>query len=165
MGTNSSGNYVDLATGKPLTKDPKTGLYVDEAGRPVEFFVDINSKDTFYSRTGQNVNNALVQEHGKWKIGNTKIVSEGDEMKIRTPNGRVKVENDEAKAKDVNTKLKVEDDGIKMKGKDSKLKTDDDQMKAKGPHGKEKIDGDDYKKKTEDGKIKAEDDEMKIKRK
>jgi len=114
-GTGTAGNYVDLQTGKTVMRDDATGRYVDESGNTVDFYVDMNTRDTFSGQTSQNVNNALIHEGDNWRVDDTKIKIDGDEMKIKQGDKKIKIDGDEYKAKDGNTKVKSEDGETKVK--------------------------------------------------
>ena len=80
--------------------DEATGRYVDESNNPVDFYVDMNTRDTFSGRSGEVVNNALIHgDDGSWSVDETKIKMEDDEYKSKTGDTKVKVEDDEAKVK------------------------------------------------------------------
>src|SRR5690349_6602940 len=77
------GTYVDLNTGKEvyIVRDETTGYATDSIAKvPVEFYVKTSTNDTLF-RTGQVVNNMLLQEEGKWKLDETKVKVDGDEIK------------------------------------------------------------------------------------
>jgi hypothetical protein len=108
--------YVDLSTGASVRRDEATGRYVDESNNPVEFYVDINTQDTFYGSSGQVVNNALIHsDDGTWKLDDTKIKIDGDEMKMKNGDDKVKMEGDEYKEKTGDTKMKSDGDETKVK--------------------------------------------------
>jgi hypothetical protein len=113
--TENQGQYVDLNTGKSVKRDNATGRYVDDAGNPVDFYVDVNSKDTFYGETGKNVNNAVIYTNGEWQLDDTKIKVDGDEIKMKSGDTKVKMEGDEYKRKTDDSKLKAEGDEVKTK--------------------------------------------------
>jgi hypothetical protein len=113
--TGTAHEYVDLKTGTAVRRDEATGRYVDDAGNPVDFYVDVNTKDTFYGETGTNVNNALINSNGEWKIDDTKIKIDGDEIKMKSGDTKVKMEDDEYKRKTDDSKLKVDGDEVKTK--------------------------------------------------
>jgi hypothetical protein len=113
--TDSQGQYVDLNTGRSVKRDNATGRYVDDAGNPVDFYVDVNSKDTFYGENGKNVNNAVIYTNGEWQLDDTKIKIDGDEIKMKSGDTKVKMEDDEYKRKTDDSKLKADEDGVKVK--------------------------------------------------
>jgi len=117
-GSATAGSYVDLNTGKSVRKDDASGRYVDDAGNPVDFYVDVNSRDTFYGESGQNVNNALIHEGSEWRVDDTKIKANDNELKMKSG-------DDEAK-------VKMNDNEVKVKGSDdSKIKANDNETKIK----------------------------------
>jgi len=133
-GSVGAGSYVDLNTGKSVTRDDASGRYVDDAGNPVDFYVDVNSRDTFYGESGQNVNNAIIHEGDAWRVDDTKVKMNGNEMKV--------------KGEDDDTKVKMNDNEVKIKGSDdSKIKANENE----------------YKEKSGNGKVKSNDNETKIK--
>ncbi len=110
----SDAAYVDLQTGDRVTQDA-SGRYVDGAGNPVDFYVDINTRDTFYGHSGEVVNNALINENGNYRVDEAKLKIDGDELKYKSGDTKIKIEDDEYKRKDGDTKVKVEDDEVKIK--------------------------------------------------
>lgn len=111
------GSYRELNTGKTvyIISDPQTGWAIDSISRvPVEFYID-NSGDTLF-QSGLVVNNAIMKADGKWMLDETKIKRDGDQIKIKFPDGdKIKMDGDEIKVKDEDGKIKVEDDTIKVK--------------------------------------------------
>ena len=74
-----------------------------------------NSGDTLY-QTGIVVNHAIMRADGKWMLDDTKIKRDGDQIKIKFPDGdKIKVDGDEMKSKDEDGKIKVDGDSIKVK--------------------------------------------------
>ena len=115
-GSGGTSGYVDLNTGASVRLDEATGRYVDEYNNPVDFYVDINTQDTFYGNSGQVVNNALIHgDDGSWKVDETKIKIDGDEMKMKNGDDKIKIEGDEYKEKTGDTKVKVDGDESKVK--------------------------------------------------
>lgn len=140
--------YVNLSTGEPVTivRDTEQRQYIySDTKQPVEddlIFVDINTKDTLYGTTGVVVNNAIIKTpEGTWTLNEEMIIRDGDEIRIKTADG----------------KLKIDDDEMKYKEGDSKVKTDGDESKTKTPDSKTKTDGSESKTKTPDTKVKVED--------
>ena len=89
---------------------------MDEYNNPVDFYVDINTQDTFYGNSGQVVNNALIHgDDGSWKVDETKIKIDGDEMKMKNGDDKIKIAGDEYKEKTGDTKVKVDGDESKVK--------------------------------------------------
>jgi hypothetical protein len=117
-GAGGTSAYIDLSTGATVRRDEVTGRYVDQNNNPVDFYVDINTRDTFYGSSGQVVNNAIIHEDdGTWRVDDTKIKIEGDEMKIKEGDNKTKIDGDEYKSKSGDTKVKSE-------GGETKVKTD-----------------------------------------
>ena len=125
-------HYVDLNSGKTITveKDSATGYMINaETKEPVTFYVNTNTHDTIYGKTGKVVNNAIV----KTNSGTYTYKADGD-VKVSDNNGNsVKVEADgDYKVKDGDYKKKVEKDGdIKIKDGDTKIKIEDGEKKIK----------------------------------
>jgi len=142
----SEASYVNLSTGEPVTvvKDTEEGYYVySDTKQPIEdnlFFVDVNTRDTLYGRAGVVVNNAIIKSDAGYSLNEDMIERNGDEIKVKTADGKLKIDGDEMKYKEG-------DDKIKVDGEDSKTKTDD---------SKTKVDGEDSKTKTSDTKIKVD---------
>lgn len=111
------GTYTDLTTGKEvyIIADPQTGYAIDSISRvPVEFYINTTG-DTLF-RTGVVVNNMLVRSGEKWIFDDSKVKVDGDQIKIKGPDGKVKVESDgDIKVKDKDGKVKIEEDTVKVK--------------------------------------------------
>ena len=79
-------DFKELETGQPveLMKDEETGYVLNATtGEPVEFYINMNTMDTFYGRTGTVVNNAIFQnETGYYVLDEDKIRWEDDSMKV-----------------------------------------------------------------------------------
>ena len=118
MSSGGTAGFVDLSTGGSVRMDEATGRYVDESNNPVDFYVDMNTRDTFSGRSGEVVNNALIHgDDGSWSVDETKIKMEDDELKIKNGDNKMKVEDDEYKSNTGDTKVKVEDDEAKVKNR------------------------------------------------
>ena len=120
------GEYVDLTTGETIKveKDEKTGYIVNaETRKPVYIYVSPATKDTFYGRTGQKINNAVV----KTNDGEFRYEDDGDYV-YKDGDYKLKSETDgDLKVKDDDYKKKVDDDGsMKIKDGDTKIKVDED---------------------------------------
>lgn len=127
------GRYLNLNDGQriEIEKDPATGYMVDmQTKKPVYIYVDTETKDTLYGRTGRVINNKVVRssedkyeyEDGEftYKDGDYKLVVDG--------NGAYKI-------KDGDYKKKVEKDGdIKIKDGDTKIKIDGETGEKKVKH-------------------------------
>jgi hypothetical protein len=121
--------YVDLNTGNPVEmKKDESGHMVSMAtGEPVEFYVDMNTRDTFYGKTGTVVNNAIMRskDDTKYELDGAKAKWDGNELKIEYADGsKVKADEDEYKYKsgDGKTKVKIDGDDKKIKTPDQKIK-------------------------------------------
>ena len=127
------GTYVDLNTGKEvyIVRDESTGYATDSIAKvPVEFYVNTSTNDTLF-RTGMVVNNMLIEEEGTWKLDETKVKIDGDEIKIKDGDSKVKIDGEESKVKDGDYKKKVDGDDVKIKDGDSKVKIEDGEVKRK----------------------------------
>jgi hypothetical protein len=100
--------YYDLSTGSALHKDQASGRYVDEGGTEAKFYVDAQARDTFYGATGQNVNNAMINENNNWRVDEAKVKITEDKVVIEDEDSKLKVKEDKAK-------LITEDQKIKAK--------------------------------------------------
>lgn len=109
--------YINLQTGGVVSQDASTGYYVDETGTPVLLYVDMSTMDTFYGQSAQIVNNALIHEGNEWKVDESKVKIDGDEMKIKSADGsKTKVDGDEVKIKNADgSKTKIDGDETKIK--------------------------------------------------
>jgi hypothetical protein len=144
----SDASYVNLSTGDPVTivKDEGQGVYVySDTKKPIErdiFFVDVNSRDTLYGTKGVVVNNAIIKSDvGAWTLNESMVERDGDEIKIKTADGKLKIDGDEIKYKEgEEVKTKVDGDETKTKTGDSKTKTDGAESKTKTPDTKVKVD-------------------------
>ncbi|MFD2162424.1 hypothetical protein ACFSJU_08465 [Paradesertivirga mongoliensis] len=145
----SQASYVNLSTGEPvtITQDTEKGYYVySDTRQPVEkdlFFVDVTSNDTLYGTKGVVVNNAIIKTPtGSWSLNESMVERDGDEIKIKTADGKLKMEGDEMKYKE---------------GEEIKTKVDGEETKSKTSDSKTKTDGAESKSKTTDTKVKVED--------
>ena len=106
-GCENKGRYIDLKTGKTISleKDPTAGYMVNaDTKNPVEIYVDTQTHDTIYGRTGKVINNQVK----------------------RHPDGTFTYQGDD------DYKIKVQEDGdIKIKDGDTKVKIDDGEKKVK----------------------------------
>ncbi|MBC7653881.1 MAG: hypothetical protein H7098_05330 [Oligoflexus sp.] len=118
----NAGKYENLKSGEKvtITKDPTTGYAIDSITKePVDFYVNLETKDTIYGKTGIVVNNALIKTpEGSYMVDNAKIKSDGDEFKSNAENVKIKVDGDETKIKTDNKKIKIKDGEKKVKYKD-----------------------------------------------
>ncbi len=104
--------YIDLETGKRIdvVKDDANGEMINaETKQPVVIYVDTQTKDTIYGRSGKVINNHVIKtDDGKYKY-------------VSNDNEQVKIKSDE----DGDYKRKVEKDGdVKIKDGDTKIKID-----------------------------------------
>ena len=128
----AASGFIDPVTGVAVTRDEATGFYINASGEPVEFYVDAMTMDTFYGKTGQNVNNAIIHDGDDWRLDEAKIKVDGDEIKIKNADGsKTKIEDDEIKIKDANGKAKMDGDETKIKTGDTKIKSSAEGTKVK----------------------------------
>lgn len=131
-GSVSTTSYTNLNSGQPasIIRDTETNSYIySDTRKPIEpdlIFIDVSTSDTLFGPTGLVVNNALVQSEGTWKLDETKIKRDGDEIKIKSGDEKIKIEDEEMKVKDGESKLKVDGAESKIKTPTTKEKTDDD---------------------------------------
>lgn len=125
-------HYIDLNTGKTITveKDSATGYMINaETKEPVTLYVNTNTHDTIYGKTGKVVNKAVIKSND----GTYTYQADGD-VKVSDNNGNsINVEGDgDYKVKDGDYKKKVEKDGdVKIKDGDTKIKIEDGEKKVK----------------------------------
>lgn len=144
----SEASYVDLSTGEPVTivRDTEKGYYVySDTKEPVKddfFYVDVNTRDTLYGKTGVVVNNAMIKsDAGSWSLNESMVERDGEEIKIKTADGKLKIDGEEMKYKEgEETKVKVDGEETKTKTGDSKTKTDGAESKTKTGDTKVKVD-------------------------
>jgi hypothetical protein len=146
--TLSSASYVRLDSGEPVTvvKD-ESGQYVySDSRRPIEkdlMFVDVSTNDTLYGPKGVVVNNALIKsDAGSWSLNESMVDRNGEEITIKTADGKLKIDGDEMKYKE---------------GDDVKTKVDGNESKSKSGDAKTKVDGNEMKTKSADTKVKVDD--------
>lgn len=133
--TVKAGKYINLTTGEDvyIISDTLTGVAIDSLSRsPIMFYYDPITLDTLYAN-GFVVNNMLINEgDGKYRLDDTKIKIDGDEIKIKTGDSKIKIDGDDMKIKDENGKTKVDDnEEFKTKDADGKVKIDEDGGKSK----------------------------------
>jgi len=105
-------HYVDLNTGKRITvvKDSTNGVMVNkETGEPVGIYVDTDTRDTIYGKTGEVINNHVIKtEDGKYSY---EVIDNNPDKVKSEPDGdyKKKVEKDgDVKIKDGDTKIKID---------------------------------------------------------
>jgi len=113
-----AGEYVNLNTGEKVNiiADPVTGIAIDQSTQqPIELYYNPSTNDTLY-QSGMRVNNMLIKEReGKYRLDDTKIKIDGDEIKIKNDSSKIKIDGDEMKIKSSDGKMKVDDDEVKVK--------------------------------------------------
>jgi hypothetical protein len=118
----NAAKYENLETGEKVTiiKDPTTGYAIDSVtNEPVDYYVNLDTKDTIYGKTGMVVNNALIKTpEGTYMLDNAKIKSDGEEFKAKSEDVKIKVDGEDMKIKTDDKKIKIEDGEKKVKYKD-----------------------------------------------
>src|ERR1700730_17393364 len=106
MACNSaSGRYIDLNTGKHinLEKDQQSGYMVNaETKKPVDIYVDTETKDTIYGRNGKIINGKVAKT-----TEGVYVYSETEHSRMENA-GEIKIKNGD-------TKIKIEDGKTKVK--------------------------------------------------
>lgn len=106
--------YIDLETGKRIdvVKDADKGYMVNaDTKDPVIIYVDTQTKDTIYGKTGKVINNHVIKtEEGKYKyVSHEDMKSDDESYKIKDGDYKKKVEKDgDVKIKDGDTKIKID---------------------------------------------------------
>ncbi|MEP7228659.1 MAG: hypothetical protein ABI691_00325 [Ginsengibacter sp.] len=106
--------FVDLETGKHINvvKDSANGYMVNaDTKEPVIIYVDTETKDTIYGKTGKVINDHVIKtEEGKYKyVSNDDMKSDDGSYKIKDGDYKKKVEADgDIKIKDGDTKIKID---------------------------------------------------------
>ncbi len=106
--------FIDLETGKRIdvVKDSEKGYMVNaDTKEPVIIYVDTQTKDTIYGKTGKVINNHVIKtEEGKYKyVSHDDMQSDDEFYKIKDGDYKKKVEKDgDVKIKDGDTKIKID---------------------------------------------------------
>lgn len=104
--------YVDINTGDSLDLwyDPvKFVTIIRKTNMPVDFYINTVTWDTVYGRGKFVVNNLIIKdEQGKYKLDESKVKIEGDELKIKDGLKSKSKGNKKDKTKDGKTKVKEE---------------------------------------------------------
>ena len=151
--TNVQAQFVDLNTGKTVTLVKHQGngmMFNTENSRPVNIYVNRATNDTFYGRTGVNINGKVSHSStlGYHYQGDGDYIYRDGEFRLRTesdiPGYKRKTRSDgEQKVKYDDYKRKTEPNGgdVKVKEGDAKLKLEaDGVVKMKDSTYKAKID-------------------------
>lgn len=125
-------DYIDLNTGQKVRINYDSVAFITtdvNSGNPIQFYVNTITSDTFDTK-GRLVNNALLRvENGwqldearmndneKYKSGDLKIKTKGDEIKIKTDDAKMKSDGDKSKLKTDDVKIKNDQGDIKIKDK------------------------------------------------
>ncbi|RYY53342.1 MAG: hypothetical protein EOO05_21175 [Chitinophagaceae bacterium] len=110
---NESARYTDLETGKTINieKSSSGGMVNAETKKPVYIYVDNQTNDTIYGRTGAKINGKLVKtESGDIKyVGDIESGDVQGELKIKSGDYKMKVDEDgDVKIKDGDKKTKID---------------------------------------------------------
>ena len=146
LSAKTNAQYIDLSTGMPVSLIKHVGngmMYNTETSRPVYLYINVATNDTFYGRTGANVNGKLMRnQQGRFVYNDDmyvytngdyvlktddnnyerKIFDRDGDVILKGENGKKKRELDgDIKRKDGEAKLKIEGDGV-LKDKDGTYK-------------------------------------------
>lgn len=115
---NADSRYVDLNTGETikLEKDESGVMVNAETKRPVDIYVDTQTNDTIYGKTGKVINGHVERSgDNTWVY---KVDSDG-EWKVKDDDYKMKVEKDgDVKIKDGDTKIKIDGETGEYKKKE-----------------------------------------------
>lgn len=170
--TTAQAQYVDLSTGKTITIVKHHGngmMYNTQSRQPVHLYVNVATSDTFYGRTGMNINGQVLRNsngtlyyagdgdymysNGEYRLkteadtpGYKRKVKSDGEMKVKYGDYKRKTEpnNGDVKVKEANAKVKLEADGVvKMKDSTYRGKLDSEgNFREKDDSSKTKINAD-----------------------
>ena len=147
---------VDLYTGDTIDVIYDEVKYVTlnrVTGLPVDYYIITNTMDTVQGITGLVVNNnLLLGQDKKYKLDETKVKWDGNELKVKEPGKFVKWENGrltirdgskyyveqkdgDIKANDGWTTIRWKGDKLKMEDPTKKVKIKDDKAKTKTKNG------------------------------
>ena len=131
----TNAKYVDLKTGQPVDlyyNEKKKRTYSASTDEPVDLYVNVATGDTIYGPGRYVVNNYITKTNdGTYKLDDSKVKINGDEIKIKEGDKKLKIEDGEMKIKDGDDKLKVNDSEAKMKTDEMKMKKEDTVTKIK----------------------------------
>ena len=120
--SNNDAKFKNLASEKNvyIIKDSVSGEAIDSITKePVLFYVNLETKDTIYGKTGEIVNNAIIRtENGAYLLDETKIKMPEAEIKIPSGDVKIKVDGDEIKIKTDEKKIKIDGNERKVKYND-----------------------------------------------
>jgi hypothetical protein len=159
--------YIDLNNGDTLDywydTDKKTVMN-RTTNLPVDLYINTYTGDTVYGRGRFVVNGLVLQgQDGKWKLDESKVKMDGDELKIKDGKRKLKIDGQDIKVKDGKNKIKSDEKQAKIKDGDTKAKVNNEEMKVKDSQGKAKYNKDGTKVKDGDTKTKKSGDSTKIK--
>jgi hypothetical protein len=121
-GPSTSQRYIDPNTGAPVDlyyNAHEKMTYNRETNKPVDLYVN-TSGDTVYGKGRFVVNGYIIRgEDGIFRLDNSRVEMDGDELKIIGDNGKLKIDDGEMKFKDENgNKYKRDGDDVKVKKDD-----------------------------------------------
>lgn len=130
--SNPEARYLDLNTGEyvAMKKDSTTGQMVSvQTGKPVEIYVDTQTHDTIWGKSGNVVNGKVSKTGTRWEVRDESTHAAdapADDAKVKTDDGDFKV-------KDGSYTKKVDKDG------DVKIETGNKTIKIDGKTGERKV--------------------------
>jgi hypothetical protein len=101
----AAGRYIDLNTGKHISieKDPQTGYMVDaDTKKPVDIYVDTETKDTVYGRNGKVINGKVVKTGDgvyEYHYVSERAAENAGDIKIKDGDVKIKIKDGEKKVK------------------------------------------------------------------
>lgn len=111
--------YKNLQTGENVyIIKSESGQAIDSvSGKPVEFYVNTETKDTIYGETGVVVNNKVIKtadgvyklDESKFKTDVEKLIESGDNVKVKVDGDEIKIKTDDKKIKIDGNEKKVKD--------------------------------------------------------
>jgi hypothetical protein len=118
----NASKYENLENEKKVTiaKNPTRGYAIDSITKKAsDFYVNLDTKDTNYSKTGMVINNALIKTPKvNTMLNDAKIKSDGDGFKGKSDHLKIKSDGDEIKIKTDDQKIKIDGNEQKVKNKD-----------------------------------------------
>ena len=144
--------FIDLSTGKQVTviKHNANGMMFNTATqKPVYIYINPATNDTFYGRTGANINGRVARTpQGKFIFDDGDYIFDNGEYRMKRESDssgyKVKWQNDgDKKVKTDDYKRKTDKNGdLKLKQDSSKIKVySDGRLKVKEGEYRKKIDG------------------------
>lgn len=110
--SHNDSKYKNLQTGeKVYIIKSESGQAIDSvSGRPVEFYVNLETKDTIYGKSGEVVNNKIIKTaDGVYKLDDSKFKTDVEKLMDSGKDVKVKVDGKDMKIKTDDKKIKIED--------------------------------------------------------